>query len=666
MATTNHYDLDSDSLLGGNSASDLIIPSQKAVKTYVDNSGGTVDQTFDGTSANAQSGVAIETALTDGSLNLSLDSSIDFANDATITGGAIEISTDYGGSNLLTVNGAQVLTEGTNYFSDGGDASLSSNGLSIYTANANGLIDISESTGYISAYDTATGGQGQFSITPTGFVFNQNDGINNYGTVLTVPADNELAINSVNIATVNDIPTVNNATLTITQGGVSKGTFTANASSDVTIALDAGGGGGTIVQLSPVLTSNGTMGGSDYAVSASSEYSSSYSPYHALDGSSSTWWASQNFDNNAYFTFYSPSAICVKQITYSSQGDNYAKFLDVWGSNDNSNWTKLVDTYGATSAFASIDMSSNVASYNYYKIACTTLNQSNFSIYDLVFYIEAAPANIDLSNLSATGEAHFQAPLVSGTNIKTVNSTSLLGSGNITLVSTSGDTVTGGLVSNVAVANVSLPYIVKFNDVDFDTAPTNTWWGGIEIQDASGNRMGRLEYSKNSDGSHYMAIADKKNSSTGTYSLVRCGFDANGNAYSTIANTTCCDGQWIDLNQALYNGSLYHASDQSFNRSITLPNDGQKYEVMIKADVQTTTTNGSFIAVNVKGNASITSSHINICSALTRASNYTLACGMGTIVATGNTDNITILRRSGYSGTATITALAYRRIGTNT
>lgn len=38
------------------------------------------------------------------------------------------------------------------------------------------------------------------------------------------------------------IPTVNNATLTITQGGVSKGTFTANASSNVTIDLDAGGG----------------------------------------------------------------------------------------------------------------------------------------------------------------------------------------------------------------------------------------------------------------------------------------------------------------------------------------------------------------------------------------------------------------------------------------
>lgn len=37
------------------------------------------------------------------------------------------------------------------------------------------------------------------------------------------------------------IPTVNNATLTITQGGTTKGTFTANANSDVTIELDAGG-----------------------------------------------------------------------------------------------------------------------------------------------------------------------------------------------------------------------------------------------------------------------------------------------------------------------------------------------------------------------------------------------------------------------------------------
>lgn len=40
-------------------------------------------------------------------------------------------------------------------------------------------------------------------------------------------------------------------------------------------------------------------------------------------------------------------------------------------------------------------------------------------------------ANKDLSNLSTIGNSKFQAPLVSGTNIKTINNTSLLGSGNI-------------------------------------------------------------------------------------------------------------------------------------------------------------------------------------------------------------------------------------------
>ena len=42
------------------------------------------------------------------------------------------------------------------------------------------------------------------------------------------------------------IPTVNNPTITITQGGVAKGSFTLNQASGDTIALDAGGGGGAV------------------------------------------------------------------------------------------------------------------------------------------------------------------------------------------------------------------------------------------------------------------------------------------------------------------------------------------------------------------------------------------------------------------------------------
>lgn len=60
----------------------------------------------------------------------------------------------------------------------------------------------------------------------------------NLATVATSGSYNDLS----NTPT---IPTVNNATITITQGGTTKGTFTLNQSSNETIALDAGGGGGS-------------------------------------------------------------------------------------------------------------------------------------------------------------------------------------------------------------------------------------------------------------------------------------------------------------------------------------------------------------------------------------------------------------------------------------
>lgn len=47
---------------------------------------------------------------------------------------------------------------------------------------------------------------------------------------------------------------------------------------------------------------------------------------------------------------------------------------------------------------------------------------------------QSSNANVDLSNLSQTGKARFQTLLVSGTNIRTVNSEPLLGSGDIELV----------------------------------------------------------------------------------------------------------------------------------------------------------------------------------------------------------------------------------------
>jgi len=75
-------------------------------------------------------------------------------------------------------------------------------------------------------------------------------------TLTTTLADYVLSSSLATVATsgsYNDladkptIPTVNNATITFTQGGTTKGTITLNQSSDATIALDAGGGGGAVI-----------------------------------------------------------------------------------------------------------------------------------------------------------------------------------------------------------------------------------------------------------------------------------------------------------------------------------------------------------------------------------------------------------------------------------
>lgn len=55
------------------------------------------------------------------------------------------------------------------------------------------------------------------------------------------------------------IPTVNNATVTFTQGGTTKGTITLNQAADATIALDAGGGASALDDLSDVTITSATL-----------------------------------------------------------------------------------------------------------------------------------------------------------------------------------------------------------------------------------------------------------------------------------------------------------------------------------------------------------------------------------------------------------------------
>ena len=171
----------------------------------------------------ANSGVAeilnkpsLATVATSGSYNdLSDKPTIPTVNDATLT---------------IQKNGTNVAT-------------FTANSATATTANITVPTDTNDLTngaGYItgitsSDVTTALGYTPYSDANPNGYT-------SNVGTVTSV--NNTSPDGSGNVSLT--IPTVNNPTITITQGGVTKGSFTLNQASGDTIALDAGGGGGSL------------------------------------------------------------------------------------------------------------------------------------------------------------------------------------------------------------------------------------------------------------------------------------------------------------------------------------------------------------------------------------------------------------------------------------
>jgi hypothetical protein len=126
----------------------------------------------------------------------------------------------YWGTPAVNVVAPKVATAG-NYFIP----THITNGTLTVTANTTGTIDISTLLPDVSNFVTNS----SLSTTLADYVLSSS-----LATVATTGAYSDL------IGTPT-IPTVNNATITFTQGGTTKGTITLNQSSDATIALDAGG-----------------------------------------------------------------------------------------------------------------------------------------------------------------------------------------------------------------------------------------------------------------------------------------------------------------------------------------------------------------------------------------------------------------------------------------
>ena len=104
-------------------------------------------------------------------------------------------------------------------------------------------------------------------------------------------------------------------------------------------------------------------------------------------------------------------------------------------------------------------------------------------------------ANKDLSNLSTTGNSKFQEPLVSGTNIKTINNTTILGSGNINIESLPSQSGQSGkyLTTNGTTASWGIPKTFdlldwkwsdhELSDQSWLNADTFSWQNGTTYSD---------------------------------------------------------------------------------------------------------------------------------------------------------------------------------------
>lgn len=125
----------------------------------------------------------------------------------------------------------------------------------------------------------------------------------------------------------------------------------------------------------PNLTSNGTMGGTSFAVSVSSVVSTADNrqAYRAVDGSTSTsyYWQPLTTDATPTYTFYNPSLLKVTELGFRWTSSTYrATQVVLSGSKDGSTWT-TIGTYALAAsniASASVDGTNG---YNYFRMVFT-------------------------------------------------------------------------------------------------------------------------------------------------------------------------------------------------------------------------------------------------------------------------------------------------------
>lgn len=516
----------------------------------------------------------------------------------------------------------------------------------------------------------------------------------------TVTASNN---GTVNISTLlPTIPTIGNGTITINQGGTQKGTFTVNQSGNTTINLDAGGGG-TVDQ-----TFDGTSANAQSGVAIAGagflQNTAGASGSLAILGTTSYNYAIALGDSaNANDT----SAIAIGYSAYANYPQTIA--LGISAQTTAAGTVAIGGNATATAARAHAfgylsEASASEATALGYEAKATasgalqigtgtnntanTLQVSSYTLLDTsTGLIPDARISTNIARTTAIPDISTkQDTLVSGTNIKTINNTSLLGSGNIDTkeifiaeynvtpfadIKTAYDAGKTILCIGNGTESTAISVMCKYRYITQGGTGECTFYSalGYVIFTATA----KLAQGTTTWESGFTALStyDLSNvSSIDSSSAVATAL--NGKADTDLSNLSATgqaviDGQWVDVDQSIISSATSLNGSTGLTYRVDLPNDGHKYEVMIRGAGYANSTAGNDLWILVTGNQDSMARYM--CRA--RAGTAGTFAGIGTVICTmsyvaSSEKNLTLSRSTSWNGSCSeLKVIAYRRIGTN-
>lgn len=250
-------------------------------------------------------------------------------------------------------------------------------------------------------------------------------------------------------------------------------------------------------------------------------------------------------------------------------------------------------------------------------------------------------------------------------NVVTIDANSAVQTALDDKVSKAGDTMTGALtIANDEYDKLALKHTVQ----EAGVTPSTNQGNSLVFQDKNGTVVGYVQNVYKTDGGRYNRIGTRKGDGTGLASI-EVGFSTGGTAYCSFPNTERVDGQWVYKNTSLGSGVTWNASSHSsaknYSLSSYLPNDGQKYEVLIRANGTTTSTSGKYISVGIMSDIITATAYVCRCRTRTSSSQN---CAGNVIIPVGTGRKITVAgagSEASADGTYDIACIGYRRIGTN-